>query len=115
MSVVSLSILAYALSGVLLALGLMPFWRDGGARVDVRLLLAGLALGSTGWADELWQVYGLYLLFGLGNSAVSIVTSTTLVTTRVVNRTSRAKSSASNPGKTLYSCAKSPIELSLNS
>lgn len=46
MSVVSLSILAYALSGVLLALGLMPFWRDGGARVDVRLLLAGLALAA---------------------------------------------------------------------
>jgi NAD/NADP transhydrogenase beta subunit len=28
----------------LLALGLMPFWRDGGSRVDVRLLLAGLAV-----------------------------------------------------------------------
>lgn len=56
------------------------------ARFDVRVvmvcgaLLAGLALGSSGWADSLWQVYGLYLLFGLGNSAVSIVTSTTLVT-----------------------------------
>jgi hypothetical protein len=44
MSVVSLSILAYGLSGVLLALGLLPFWRDGGSRVDVRLLLAGLAV-----------------------------------------------------------------------
>ncbi len=55
-------------------------------RFDVRLvmvggaLIAGLALGSTGWATELWQVYGLYVLFGFGNSAVSIVTSTTLVT-----------------------------------
>ncbi|TNF90118.1 MAG: MFS transporter [Gammaproteobacteria bacterium] len=55
-------------------------------RFDVRLvmvagaLLAGLALGSTGWAKSLWQVYALYVLFGLGNSAVSIVTSTTLVT-----------------------------------
>ena len=55
-------------------------------RFDVRLvmtggaLIAGLALGSSGWADELWQVYALYVLFGLGNSAVSIVTSTTLVT-----------------------------------
>ena len=49
-------------------------------RFDVRLvmvagaLLAGLALGSTGWAKSLWQVYALYVLFGLGNSAVSIVT-----------------------------------------
>ena len=55
-------------------------------RFDVRLvmvggaLLAGLALGSSGWVNELWQIYGLYVLFGLGNSAVSIVTSTTLVT-----------------------------------
>jgi NAD/NADP transhydrogenase beta subunit len=44
MSVVSLSILAYGLSGVLLALGLLPFWRDGGSRVDMRLLLAGVAV-----------------------------------------------------------------------
>jgi MFS family permease len=55
-------------------------------RLDVRLvmvcgaLIAGIALGSSGWANALWQVYGLYLLFGIGNSAVSIVTSTTLVT-----------------------------------
>lgn len=55
-------------------------------RFDVRLvmivgaLVAGLALGATGHADRLWELYGLYLLFGLGNSAVSIVTSTTLVT-----------------------------------
>jgi hypothetical protein len=27
----------------LLALGLLPFWRDGGSRVDMRLLLAGVA------------------------------------------------------------------------
>ncbi len=52
-------------------------------RFDVRLvmvcgaLIAGIALGSSGWVNSLWQVYGLYLLFGIGNSAVSIVTSTT--------------------------------------
>lgn len=55
-------------------------------RFDVRLvmvsgsILAGLALAATGGVTELWQLYGLYLLFGIGNSAVSIVTSTTLVT-----------------------------------
>jgi MFS family permease len=43
-------------------------------------LLGGAALGSTGHVDALWQIYGLYVLFGVGNSAVSIVTSTTLVT-----------------------------------
>lgn len=55
-------------------------------RFDVRLVMAGgaivagLALGSSGLVTELWQLYCLYLLFGAGNSAVSIVTSTTLVT-----------------------------------
>lgn len=55
-------------------------------RFDVRVVmlsgaaLAGLALGSTAHAPALWQLYGLYVLFGIGNSAVSIVTSTTLVT-----------------------------------
>jgi MFS family permease len=42
-------------------------------------LLGGAALGTTGHVDALWQIYGLYVLFGIGNSAVSIVTSTTLV------------------------------------
>jgi len=55
-------------------------------RFDVRLvmvagaLLAGLALAFSGFVTALWQLYGLYVLFGMGNSAVSIVTSTTLVT-----------------------------------
>lgn len=55
-------------------------------RFDVRLvmvsgsIIAGLSLAATGTANELWQLYVLYLLFGIGNSAVSIVTSTTLVT-----------------------------------
>lgn len=55
-------------------------------RFDVRLVmiagaaLAGLSLGGTAHAPELWQLYGLYVLFGIGNSAVSIVTSTALVT-----------------------------------
>lgn len=55
-------------------------------RFDVRLImvagavLAGLSLAATGHAETLWQLYILYLLFGTGNAAVSIVTSTTLVT-----------------------------------
>ncbi len=54
-------------------------------RHDVRLVmvggaaLAGLSLGSTAHVSALWQLYLLYVLFGIGNSAVSIVTSTTLV------------------------------------
>lgn len=42
--------------------------------------LAGASLAASGQAKTLWELYALYLLFGIGNSGVSIVTSTTLVT-----------------------------------
>ncbi|MDP6376086.1 MAG: MFS transporter [Pseudomonadales bacterium] len=55
-------------------------------RMDVRLVmtggaaLGGLALALIGGVRESWQLYVLFALFGIGNSGVSIVTSTTLVT-----------------------------------
>ncbi len=55
-------------------------------RYDVRWIMvtgaavAGLALGLTGFATSLPVLYLLFLLFGLGNTGVSIVVSTTLVT-----------------------------------
>ena len=55
-------------------------------RYDVRLVmvagaaLGGLALALIGSADALWQVYLLFALFGLGNSGVSLVPGTTVVT-----------------------------------
>ncbi|MEQ8858690.1 MAG: MFS transporter [Pseudomonadales bacterium] len=55
-------------------------------RFDVRWVmlggaaLGGMALGSVGTADALWQLYLLFALFGIGNSAISIVTATTLIT-----------------------------------
>jgi MFS family permease len=54
-------------------------------RFDVRWImiggaaLGGLALSFVGHAAALWQLYALFLLFGAGNSAISIVTATTLV------------------------------------
>lgn len=42
--------------------------------------LGGASLGCVGQAESLWQLYTLFLLFGAGNSAISIVTATTLVT-----------------------------------
>ncbi len=42
--------------------------------------LGGLALGLVGEVQSLWQLYVLFTLFGIGNSAISIVTATTLVT-----------------------------------
>ena len=55
-------------------------------RFDVRWVmiggaaLGGLALGLIGSVTELWQLYLVYGLFGIGNSGVSIVVATTLVT-----------------------------------
>jgi MFS family permease len=54
-------------------------------RYDVRWVmivgaaLGGAALGFVGHATALWQLYALFTLFGVGNSAISIVTATTLV------------------------------------
>ncbi len=55
-------------------------------RFDVRWVmiggaaLGGFALGLIGSVTELWQLYLVYGLFGIGNSGVSIVVATTLVT-----------------------------------
>ena len=42
-------------------------------------LLAGLALGLVGMATEVWHVYGLFTLFGMGNAGISLVVATTLI------------------------------------
>lgn len=42
--------------------------------------LGGLALALIGLAEEIWQVWLLYALFGAGNSGVSLVPGTTVVT-----------------------------------
>ena len=43
-------------------------------------LLGGAALSAVGLAKELWQIYVLFILFGAGNTGVSIVVATTLIT-----------------------------------
>lgn len=43
-------------------------------------VLAGSALMLMGQAAEIWQVYLLFLLFGAGNTGVSLVVATTLIT-----------------------------------
>jgi MFS family permease len=54
-------------------------------RYDVRWVmiggaaLGGVALSAVGHAHALWQLYLLFTVFGIGNSAISIVTATTLV------------------------------------
>ena len=48
--------------------------------VIVGALVSGVSLGLVGFADSLWQIYGLFSLFGIGNAGISIVISTTLLT-----------------------------------
>ena len=48
--------------------------------VIVGALVSGVAVALVGVADSLWQVYGLFSLFGIGNAGISIVISTTLIT-----------------------------------
>ncbi|MEC7077223.1 MAG: MFS transporter [Pseudomonadota bacterium] len=43
-------------------------------------LVSGLAVALVGFADQLWQVYALFTVFGIGNAGISIVISTTLIT-----------------------------------
>ncbi|MBL6815213.1 MAG: MFS transporter [Pseudomonadales bacterium] len=43
-------------------------------------LLAGLALASVGMATEVWHVYAMFALFGMGNAGISLVVATTLIT-----------------------------------
>ena len=55
-------------------------------RHDVRLVMVAgavigaVALGLIGLAHEVWQVWVLYAVFGVGNSGVSLVPATTVVT-----------------------------------
>ena len=55
-------------------------------RHDIRMVMVAgavigaAALGLIGVASEVWQVWVLYALFGVGNSGVSLVPATTVVT-----------------------------------
>lgn len=55
-------------------------------RYDVRYtitagtLLAGLSLGAVGHVTSEWQLYAIYILFGIGFSASGLLPATTLVT-----------------------------------
>lgn len=75
---VGLLFIASGLAG--LAVGrLMAVW-------DVRWIIvagaaiAGCALSLLGHAREVWQVWALYTVFGIGNAAVNLVPGTTVVT-----------------------------------
>jgi MFS family permease len=43
-------------------------------------IVSGVAIAAVGWATQLWQVYALFAIFGVGNAGISIVIATTLIT-----------------------------------
>ncbi|MBI1262554.1 MAG: MFS transporter [Rhizobiales bacterium] len=53
-------------------------------------LLSALALVAAGYVDSLWQLYGFYILFGIGNAAIAVVPGTTLVARWFSRQRSRA-------------------------
>ena len=79
---VSVAISFYFLAGGVAGIGVARLIDQ----VEVRRIMivgaavAGIALALFGQARELWQLHGLFILFGIGNTGVSIVIATTLVT-----------------------------------
>jgi MFS family permease len=43
-------------------------------------LISGFALGAVGLASEVWHLYALFALFGIGNAGISVVICTTIIT-----------------------------------
>ena len=79
---VSVAISFYFLSGGIAGIGVARLID----RVEVRHIMvvgaavAAIALALLGQARELWQLHTLFTLFGIGNTGVSILIATTLVT-----------------------------------
>ena len=81
-SAVSVAVSLFFLSGGVAGMVVARLLDRFGARRVMFLgaLIAGAALAAVGFCRHLWQLYLLFVIFGVGNAAVSIVTSTTLVT-----------------------------------
>lgn len=75
---VSLFFLSSGVSGILVARGIQRF--------DVRLcftfgaVISCLALAALAWVETVWQLYAVYLIFGMGFAASNLIPATTLVT-----------------------------------
>lgn len=79
---VSVAISFYFLAGGIAGIGVARLIDQIEVRriMIVGAAIAGVALALLGQARELWQLHGLFVLFGVGNTGVSIVIATTLVT-----------------------------------
>ena len=79
---VSVAISFYFLAGGIAGIGVARLIDQVEVRhiMIVGAAIAGIALALLGQARELWHLHGLFILFGIGNTGVSIVIATTLVT-----------------------------------
>ncbi|MBT3710375.1 MAG: MFS transporter, partial [Gammaproteobacteria bacterium] len=55
-------------------------------------LLASVTLSAIGFVSEIWQVYALYLFFGIGFSASGLLPATTLIARWFINKRALAMS-----------------------
>jgi len=58
-------------------------------------LLSALVLAGAGHVTELWQLYGFYILFGIGNAAVAVIPGMTIVARWFTRQRSKAIAYAS--------------------
>ncbi len=79
---VSLAIGFFFLVGGLAGLGVGRWLQLGDARAVIvgGAIIGGIALSLMGQVHDAWQLLALYGLFGVGNTAVSLLPATTLVT-----------------------------------
>lgn len=84
-------------------------------QVDIRVLmcggslLAGIALVGVAFADALWQIYVLFVLFGLGNTGVGLVVNSTLITRWFPGRDRSLALSISSTGLSLGGALLTPV------
>ena len=92
-SAVSVFFLSAGLTGLLVA----KWVRDYDPRISIAVgsLLAALALSALPYIETLWQLYAVYIVFGMGFSASGLIPATTLVTRWFQQRRAMALSIAS--------------------
>ncbi len=75
----------------------------------VGAVTCAIALAGMSVAREIWQVYGLFFLFGLGNTGVSLVIATTLITRWFPGRNRSIALSISSTGLSLGGVTLTPL------
>lgn len=109
-SAVSVFFLSAGLTGLLVA----RWVRDYDPRISITVgsVLAGLAMAALPRIETLWQLYAVYIVFGMGFSASGLIPATTLVTRWFQRRRAMALSIAST-GLSLGGVVLTPLSVLL--